>query len=49
MKRDLEFAITYPQDIVLVWHVITDPEAIAQWLTVQSCHLKKREMNEPLN
>ena len=32
MKRDLEFAITYPQDIELVWHAITDPEAIAQWL-----------------
>ena len=27
MKRDLEFAVTYPRDIELVWRAITDPEA----------------------
>ncbi len=34
MKRDLRFEITYPEDIEPVWHAITDPEAIAQWLMV---------------
>jgi uncharacterized protein YndB with AHSA1/START domain len=32
MKRDLHFEIVYPHPPERVWHALTDPAAIAQWL-----------------